>query len=91
MANNKNKGEGNMTKPEKKKFKETHLMLITEVGKSVERARQAYAAKVQKFQQMMNTVAIELGIPEADLDNWKISEDGKHFERKEEKVILKPS
>lgn len=72
-----------MDKSKKKKFKQSHLLLIEEVGKSVNRAKQAYEAKVQKFQTVMNLVAVELNIPEEDLHNWKISEDGKHFERKE--------
>ncbi len=71
----------------KKKFKESHLMLISEMGKSVERALLAHAAKVKKFQAVMDLIAVELGIPKSDLINWGISEDGSHLERKKEKLI----
>jgi hypothetical protein len=66
---------------DKKPFTKVQLMLIEEVGQSLDLAKKELEAKAQRFQEMINLIGKELGIPEKDMPHWRPSEDGKHLER----------
>jgi len=67
------------------KFFKSHELLLQEKLKAVTQASLMLVHTREDFQNSLNIIAVELGIPETELDEWRITKDQKSIEKKPKK------
>lgn len=63
-------------------FFKSHEMLLQEKLKTIIQINQMLARAKNDYDNSLNIIAVELGIKETELGNWKVSKDQKSIEKK---------
>ena len=75
-----------MSKKDEKKLFKSHMALLNEKRVRIAEAMQLTQVKQAEFNEAINIIMEELGIPEEEREKWKITDDFQRVERiKEEK------
>lgn len=75
-----------MSKKDEKDLFKSHIALLNEKRLRIAEAMQLTQVKQAEFNEAINIIMEELGIPEKERDKWKITDDFQRVEKiKEEK------
>lgn len=67
--------------PERKKLFETHKELMRIKKNDIDRALNFFNQAQRVYQNTIQIIMSELGIPKKDIKKWKLSNNGKCFEK----------
>lgn len=67
------------------KLLRSQKLLIQMKGEKIQEAIALTNARQDNFQQTLDMIVVEQGVPKEELDQWRLSEDGQAIEKIEDK------